>query len=203
MNIHSLVARSQTTRPDADPDKRTAILDAALDLFVERGYHGTAVPAVAERAGVGAGTIYRYFKNKEDLVNTLYRQSKQELATHVLVGIPPTGAPREQFHQLWRRLALYWRKNPKVFAFLELHHHASYLDDDSRLIESRVLDLTTAFVSRLQAQMVVKPISPMALMIIVYWGFIGLTRCAAEGRLVLDDQVLDETEQCLWEAIRA
>jgi AcrR family transcriptional regulator len=204
MNIHSPVPRSQTARLEpADPGKRAAILDAALDLFVERGYHGTAVPAVAERAGVGAGTIYRYFKSKEDLVNTLYRQSKQELATHVLAGIAPTGAPREQFHQLWRRLALYWRKNPKVFAFLELHHHASYLDEESQAVESRVLELTTAFVSRLQVQMVVKPVSPMALMIIVYWGFIGLTRCAAEGRLVLDDHVLDETEQCLWEAIRA
>ena len=194
---------SQPARLDADPDKRTAILDAALELFVERGYYCTAVPAVAERAGVGAGTIYRYFKSKEDLVNTLYRQSKQALATHVVVGISPTGSPREQFHQLWRRLAQFWRNNPKILAFLELHHHASYLDDESRAVESRVLDLTTAFVARLQVQMVVKPISPMALMIMVYWGFIGLTRCAQEGRLVLDDAVLDETEQCLWEAIRA
>jgi TetR/AcrR family transcriptional regulator, repressor of fatR-cypB operon len=51
--------------------KREAILNAALQLFTEFGFHGTAMPQVAERAGVGAGTIYRYFTSKEALVNTL------------------------------------------------------------------------------------------------------------------------------------
>lgn len=193
---------SQAARSDADPDKRSAILDAALDLFVERGYYGTAVPAVAEAAGVGAGTIYRYFKSKEELVNALYRQLKQELLTHVLIGLSPTGAPREQFHQLWQRLTDFWRKRPKVLAFLELHHHASYLDEESRAIETRVLELATSFVASFQAQKLVKPMAPMALMIMIYWAFIGLTRCADEGRLELTDKQLDECEQCLWEAIR-
>src|SRR5689334_15289154 len=57
-------------------DKREAILAAALELFVERGFYGTAVPEIAERAGVGAGTIYRYFESKETLVNELYREQK-------------------------------------------------------------------------------------------------------------------------------
>ena len=86
----------QTARSQApDSDKRTAILDAALDLFVERGYYGTPVPLVAEHAGVGAGTIYRYFKSKEDLVNTLYRQVKQSLANFVLAGVKQDVPARE------------------------------------------------------------------------------------------------------------
>ena len=54
-------------------DKREAIMTAALELFVERGFFGTAVPEIADRAGVGAGTIYRYFESKEALVNEIYR----------------------------------------------------------------------------------------------------------------------------------
>ena len=57
-------------------DKREAILQAALELFVERGFYGTAVPEIADRASVGAGTIYRYFESKEALVNAIYRQEK-------------------------------------------------------------------------------------------------------------------------------
>src|SRR5262245_20911865 len=60
MNIHSLMA----TR-FAELDKEEAILNAALELFVERGFHGTTVPSVAERAGVAPGTIYHYFASKE------------------------------------------------------------------------------------------------------------------------------------------
>ena len=185
-----------------DPDKRQAILSAALELFVERGYYGTAVPAVADRAGVGAGTIYRYFRSKEDLVNTLYRQCKKELATHVLLGIAPDAPPREQFHQFWVRLAAFARKSPRIFSFLELHHHVSYLDDDSRAMQQRVLDLATSFIVGLQAAKVVKPISAEVIMAIVYWSFVGLARCEQEGRLTLDDKSLADAEQCVWEAIR-
>jgi AcrR family transcriptional regulator len=188
-------------RPE-DCDKRSAILAASLELFVERGYYGTAVPAVAERAGVGAGTIYRYFKSKEELVNALYRQCKNALAMHVLVGISPAAPPREQFHQLWVRLADFFRKNPKIFSFLELHHHISYLDDESRAMEQRVLDLATSFIVRLQTAKVVKPISADVIMAIVYWSFVGLGRCAQEGRLTLSDDNLAAAEQCVWEAIR-
>ena len=46
-----------------ESDKSTAILEAALALFAERGYDGTPVPLIAEKAGVGAGTIYRYFES--------------------------------------------------------------------------------------------------------------------------------------------
>jgi AcrR family transcriptional regulator len=190
-----------SARPE-EGDKRAAILAAALDLFVERGYYGTAVPAVAELAGVGAGTIYRYFKSKEDLVNALYRQCKGTLAMHVLVGISAHAPPRQQFHELWARLADFFVVNPKIFAFLELHHHVSYLDDESRAVERRVLDLATSFVVKLQAAKVVKPISADVMMAIVYWSFVGLARCAQDGRLSLTEENLAAAEQCVWEAIR-
>ena len=50
------------------PARQEAILQAALQLFAERGYHGTAVPEVASLAGVGTGTIYRYFESKHKLL---------------------------------------------------------------------------------------------------------------------------------------
>ena len=145
-------ARPASSSPRAGSGQADAILDAALDLFVERGYYGTAVPLVAERAGVGAGTIYRYFKSKEDLVNTLYRQVKQSLANFVHMGVKQDVPAREVFRQLWFRLAEFAQKYPKGFAFLELHHHGSYLDDESRAIEARILDLTRAFIMRLQVE---------------------------------------------------
>ena len=59
----------------AAKEKHQKILSAALELFANRGFHGTAVPDVAKLAGVGAGTIYRYFENKEALVNAVYHRS--------------------------------------------------------------------------------------------------------------------------------
>jgi len=50
-----------------DPDKRAAILDEAIRTFAEVGFRSADVQVIADRAGVGKGTIYRYFRSKEDL----------------------------------------------------------------------------------------------------------------------------------------
>ena len=50
-----------------DPGKRQAILDEAIRTFAEVGFRRTDVQVIADRAGVGKGTVYRYFRSKEDL----------------------------------------------------------------------------------------------------------------------------------------
>ncbi len=52
---------------------RTQLLDAALSLVAEHGYAGCSVAAVADRAGVGTGTVYRYFPNKGELFAEVFR----------------------------------------------------------------------------------------------------------------------------------
>ena len=73
MSIHSAEWQQAMRKVTPAADKREAILAAALDLFNERSFNGTPMPLVAERAGVGAGTIYRYFESKEALGNVVYR----------------------------------------------------------------------------------------------------------------------------------
>jgi AcrR family transcriptional regulator len=60
---------------------RERILDAALGVFSEKGFHVATMDEVADRAGVGKGTLYRYFANKEALFNELVRQRLEELET--------------------------------------------------------------------------------------------------------------------------
>ncbi len=199
MNIHSCMARTATT----SPDKRQAILDAALELFVDRGYHGTAVPEVAARAGVGAGTIYRYFASKEALVNELYREHKRALAARLFDGFPRNAPAREQFHQLWTRMGRFVRENWRAWAFLELHHHADYLDDESRAIERQIDDMSEALLLATQARGEIKKLSPGLLFALVLGSFVGVVRSAWEGRIELSDEILDSAEQCCWEAVRA
>ncbi|MFD2333771.1 TetR/AcrR family transcriptional regulator [Cohnella sp. GCM10020058] len=50
------------------------ILDAAVKVFAEHGYHGSQISRIAKEAGVADGTIYLYFKNKEDILVSLFRE---------------------------------------------------------------------------------------------------------------------------------
>jgi AcrR family transcriptional regulator len=225
MNIHSVVASTTKTaakdvpegRPSrpvlaadkrtgsgrAPADKREAIMNAALALFVERGFHGTAVPEIAEKAGVGAGTIYRYFENKEALVNALYRQEKQGFAARVLAEFPKSTIARELFKTMWHRMAKFAVENPKPFVFLELHHHAEYLDAESRALEQRMLELFTSVVVAAQARGELKDGPPRLLMSIVMGAFVGVIRSCVEVSAPLADADWAFAERCVWEAIRA
>jgi AcrR family transcriptional regulator len=68
-------------RTSAKRATRERILEAALGVFSEKGFHVATMDEVAERAGVGKGTLYRYFANKEALFNELVRQRLEELET--------------------------------------------------------------------------------------------------------------------------
>jgi AcrR family transcriptional regulator len=182
--------------------RRQAILDAALQLFAERGYHGTAVPEVAERAGVGAGTLYRYFASKEALVNALFQKWKSAYGEALMTNLPVDGPVRRVFQELWRRMGRFARQYPDAMKFLELHHHRPYLDEDSRQIELRILEPILAFVRNAQETQALKRVKAETMMAVVYGAFTGLLRAATLGFLEITDTVMDDAEQCVWEAIR-
>jgi TetR/AcrR family transcriptional regulator, repressor of fatR-cypB operon len=200
MNIHSLVVRAAAAeRPD---DKKEAILRAALKLFAERGFYGTAVPEIAEEAKVAAGTIYRYFEGKEALVNALFKRYKSALSASLMGDFPYDGTPREQFHHFFVRSMTFAKKEKLAFQFLEAHHHAPYLDDESRAIEERTLEPARAFFAQCERLKVTRKVAPEALGSIVWGGIVGLVKSGWEGRLVIDAKVEAAIEEALWDALK-
>ena len=72
MSVDSSRAPRWTRRKEARPGE---LLDAALELFVERGFASTRLDEVAARAGVAKGTLYLYFASKEELFKAVVRQN--------------------------------------------------------------------------------------------------------------------------------
>jgi TetR/AcrR family transcriptional regulator, repressor of fatR-cypB operon len=185
------------------PDKRQAILDAALAEFVKRGYHGTTVPSVAATAGVGAGTIYRYFDSKEALANTLYQEWKGRLGAMILDEFPWDGALRAQFRTWYERQMHFIVEHPEASVYMELHHHADYLDETCLALEEQHVAIAAELIARGQAEQVLREGPPVLLAALLYGAIVGLSRASWEGRLELTVDVLESAEQACWELIRA
>ena len=200
MNIHSAVAKVKPAQQDSP--RREAILDAALELFARLGYHGTAVPEVAARARVGAGTVYRYFASKEALVNALFQKWKQELGRTLMADFPVDKPIRAQFHEIWVRMARFAERHPRALEFLELHHHGDYLDARSRAVEQEMLQPLHAFIVEAQRKHRLKPIAPEILGALVWGGFMGLVEAARKWRVPLSEETLAAAEEAMWDAVR-
>ena len=82
-------------------DKRNAILDAATRVFAERGLTAAPTSEISKQAGVAEGTLFTYFKTKDDLINALYREIKLELSDAMMSGFPRKQSVRTRLRHVW------------------------------------------------------------------------------------------------------
>jgi AcrR family transcriptional regulator len=198
VSLAELTAIAGKSRP---ADKRIRLLDAALDLFETRGFDGVAVPEIALRAGVATGTVYRYFENKEALVNALYRRWKTVYNGIVLAPLAPGLDVRGKFSAYWQRMMLFARTYPKAARFMDLHHHGAYLDDESRALSRTYVEAAEAFMAEARAQGAIRAIDPVLVVSLMWGAATGLTKFASQGALKSDARVASEMEEALWRAI--
>jgi TetR/AcrR family fatty acid metabolism transcriptional regulator len=67
-------APARRAAEDGEPEKRRAILHAAVRVFAEKGYHGCRIADVARAAGVAYGLVYHYFRNKDELLESVFAE---------------------------------------------------------------------------------------------------------------------------------
>jgi AcrR family transcriptional regulator len=89
------------------------ILDAAMTAFAEHGFHETTVAAIADRAGVGKGTVYRHFGKKNRLFAALLKRGTSQLKDSIEQVYETTSDPIEQIEGIYRaHLDLFDRARP-------------------------------------------------------------------------------------------
>lgn len=118
------------TPEKTDTTRREHLLRDALTLFAERGYAGTSVKAIAQRAGVSQGLLYVHFENKEALLLALFEREMRDVQGTLAAGAAGVGTEaleallRSTFktvtanRDLWR-LSYALRFQPAVSALLE------------------------------------------------------------------------------------
>ena len=94
MAVHS------TAKKRGGPDKRDRILKAAVRVFAKNGFYATRVSEIAKAAGVADGTIYLYFKNKDDVLITIFEDGIQQL----LAILREVAAAEEPFEARIKRI---------------------------------------------------------------------------------------------------
>jgi TetR/AcrR family fatty acid metabolism transcriptional regulator len=103
MPVNALARKTRAASTDAPPGpKRDAILRAAIDIFAERGYFNAQVADVARAAGVAAGTVYLYFRSKDDLLVSIFERSMREGLAGSRAAIADLPDPPERLRRLAR-----------------------------------------------------------------------------------------------------
>jgi TetR/AcrR family fatty acid metabolism transcriptional regulator len=93
----------QTPQRGPVADKREAILRAATRVFAENGYFNSKVADVARVAGVADGTVYLYFKSKEEILHSIFERETSEAIAEGREELSKIADPREKLRRIARR----------------------------------------------------------------------------------------------------
>jgi TetR/AcrR family transcriptional regulator, fatty acid metabolism regulator protein len=116
--------------PPAPLPKRDAILRAAIDVFADRGYFNAQVADVARAAGVAAGTVYLYFRSKDDLLVSIFERTMRETLTQGRDAVAGLDDPAERLRRFARlHLGMLGRDRNLAIVFqIELRQSVKFME---------------------------------------------------------------------------
>jgi len=113
MNGHSL-RNEGTAMAKRTGEKYEAIIDAAIRVIAENGYHNAQVSKIAREAKVADGTIYLYFENKDDMLISLFNEKMGAFIETVREATARVDSPSDQLRELMRLHFAHLEENPKM-----------------------------------------------------------------------------------------
>ncbi|MFL5945326.1 MAG: TetR/AcrR family transcriptional regulator [Gaiellaceae bacterium] len=107
-----------TDRSTGQEDKRRLILDAAVRVFARKGYHTCRVGDIAEEAGVAHGLLYHYFRSKEEVLETIFRETWRDVLDAVRSVEETDESARERLGGIAKLLLRAWQRDPDLVRVL-------------------------------------------------------------------------------------
>ncbi len=197
MNVHSVFQMIENKI-----DKRTLLLDTTLDLLSEFGFHGTPISLIAQRAGVGAGTIYRYFPNKEELINELFKEIKRKVIGAMLNNYGEEGTYKERFRHLWKNMVYYFIEHPREFQFIEQHRYAPYMSNLTREESFMILSPIMMFFIECKRARAMKDLPLYTIIALLYGPIVSLLKQHIDNNQNLSEDRIEQAAEACWDAVK-
>jgi AcrR family transcriptional regulator len=186
-------------------DKRSDVVQAALELISDQGFHGAPMAEIAQKAGVAAGTIYRYFENKEMLIRELHWELEEKISAALREGYPIERPLRERFLYLIRELLRYFIKNPLHFRYMEQYFNSPYgisKHRDKLLGKPGNQDILMDIFEQGIEQQILKEFPKAVLFSLAFGPMILLMRDHILGFVILDDSMIKQITEVCWDSIK-
>lgn len=190
------------TKVSTIKDKREAVLDAAMGLIAEQGFHAAPMALIAQRAGVAAGTIYHYFSSKEDMIVALYGRSKARMGAALMAGVDAEKGYKARFFAFWLNLFYFFTENPAEFQFLQQHANSPAIARNTRAENEVFYKPVVDFLVEGSRLGVLREMHPELTVALVYGTVVSAAQLHLEEKLVVEGQHLQDAVQAAWDCVK-
>lgn len=109
-----------------DSSKRKHIIETAMKLFNEHGFHATPTSKIAKESQVSVGTLFNYFEHKEDLIQAIYIDIKLHSKKEFFRTLTNDLSDHDLFQSMWRSVVKWGIKYPEEFKYMNLYTHSIF-----------------------------------------------------------------------------
>jgi TetR/AcrR family transcriptional repressor of multidrug resistance operon len=167
-----------------------------LELVAERGFRGTSMAAVAERAGVAAGTAYVHYASKDELVIATYVEIKAELAATAVAGLDREASVADQFLHLWRHAFRHLDADPARARYMVQVESSPYANEAHAAAMRRENPMVAS------SEQLAEHIVDLPVLVVWDLGFGPAVRLAADPDTTLDEDQLETLAQACLRAVK-
>lgn len=184
------------TRTRTPVDRAALLRRSLLELVAERGFRGTSMSLIAERAGVAAGTAYVHYDSKDELIVATYVEIKLALGHAALLGVPSNGSAHDRFTRIWHNIHDFLAADPAQARYLAQLEASPYFERAYQQL-AQADDPLVAAADELKAGAIDLPLT-------VLWDLaLGpAVRLAADASTTLTEDQLTELAEACWRALR-
>lgn len=183
-------------------NKRDQIITATRDLIVENGLQDISMSLIAQRAGVGMGTIYNYFPSKEDLVFSLYHQIKTSMSASILDGYDAGQPVVVRFLHLFNNTARYGIRHPREFRLVEQLAKVPFIQEQYAGVESELANAYNQLLIDAQQQRLLKDMPPLVMVLLISGALNALIEAHAAHQIDLNEALIEQAVSACWDAVK-
>ncbi|MDB4292304.1 TetR/AcrR family transcriptional regulator [Maribacter sp.] len=183
-----------------DETKIESIFKATIELTGAVGISGLKMSNIAKKAGLASGTVYLYFKNKEKLLNEVYKYLKSDASKATLVDV--TGMEiKDQLRVLWDRTIRYRAAHHAELIFMEQFVVSPYVTKESKKVSETYLQFISGILEEGRRKKELKNTDASILLPFLSGYARDLTTAMVSRNQAPTDDIIEQSFEICWDAI--
>jgi len=191
----------KATASKSEKTKREDVLEATLKITAEKGFVGTSTANIAEEAGVGMGTIYRYFKSKDDLFSALFNELRTKFINVLVSNYDFQLDLHSNFKNLVYVIVKYYIAHPYEFKYLERYSDSSLKIDQKFNATTMKLEPVQMMLNEEKHGVKFKNLPFFILFAMIYGPLVAIVNLVHMGKVELTDELLNQIADSCWDSV--
>jgi AcrR family transcriptional regulator len=182
--------------------RKDLIINIARKVIVENGLYDASIGKIAKEADIPVGSVYTYFKSKEELVNEIYIQAKGEMNDFIFIPLPKALSEKDELNIYWQRAIEFALNNPEKFSFSEQFINSPLIFKHNQEAVNRQFGIAYDLMERGVRNQILKNLPLDILQTLVYSHLLGVIKFFRTNPSGFTPEIAQQLFETCWDSIK-